>query len=102
MYQEGAKKGVFVGYDGRHNSKEFAVLTAATFLSKGVTVYMMPILAATPIVVNCKNASLFTLCYQSYGTVLKGCIAGVMITASHNPKDDNGYKVYWDNGSQVT
>mmetsp|Transcript_20536 Transcript_20536/g.28815 ORF Transcript_20536/g.28815 Transcript_20536/m.28815 type:complete len:593 (-) Transcript_20536:421-2199(-) len=84
---EGAKKGVFIGYDGRHNSKEFAVLTAATFLSKGVTVYMMPVLSATPIV--------------SYGTVLKGCIAGVMITASHNPKDDNGYKVYWDNGSQI-
>lgn len=38
---------------------------------------------------------------KSYATVLKKCAAGIQITASHNPKDDNGYKVYWSNGAQV-
>ena len=38
---------------------------------------------------------------QPFGVLKYGCVAGIMITASHNPKDDNGYKVYWSNGAQV-
>eukprot|EP01114_Cavostelium_apophysatum_P020958 TRINITY_DN7176_c0_g1_i1.p1 TRINITY_DN7176_c0_g1~~TRINITY_DN7176_c0_g1_i1.p1 ORF type:complete len:607 (-),score=197.81 TRINITY_DN7176_c0_g1_i1:64-1842(-) len=80
-------RGIVVGYDGRHNSKTFADLTAATFLSRGFTVYKVGKLCATPLVPFCVN--------------LKQAVAGIMVTASHNPKDDNGYKVYWSNGAQI-
>ncbi|PRP84723.1 hypothetical protein PROFUN_07825 [Planoprotostelium fungivorum] len=81
------ERGVVFGYDGRHNSKRFASLSAAAFLSRGVKVYLMQRLAATPFVP-------FLVTY-------KRAAAGVMVTASHNPKDDNGYKVYWTNGAQI-
>ncbi|KYQ89432.1 phosphoglucomutase [Tieghemostelium lacteum] len=80
-------KGVVVGYDGRHNSQTFARLTAATFLSKGFKVYLFSKLVPTPFV--------------AFAVPELGASCGVMITASHNPKDDNGYKVYWDNGCQI-
>ncbi|GAM22130.1 hypothetical protein SAMD00019534_053050, partial [Acytostelium subglobosum LB1] len=81
------KSGVVIGYDGRYNSKEFAKYTAATFLSKGYKVYLFSKVVPTP--------------YVAFAvTDLKASI-GVMITASHNPKDDNGYKVYWENGCQI-
>jgi len=81
------EKGIVVGYDIRYNSKTFAELTALTFMSRGVKVYRINKIAATPLVPFC--------------VLLKGAAAGVMVTASHNPKDDNGYKVYWSNGSQI-
>eukprot|EP01117_Protostelium_nocturnum_P019610 TRINITY_DN8546_c0_g1_i1.p1 TRINITY_DN8546_c0_g1~~TRINITY_DN8546_c0_g1_i1.p1 ORF type:complete len:601 (-),score=248.95 TRINITY_DN8546_c0_g1_i1:41-1843(-) len=81
------EKGIVLGYDGRYNSKRFADLTAAAFLSRGVKVYQMTRLAATPFVPFLVN--------------LKGAAGGIMVTASHNPKDDNGYKVYWSNGAQI-
>lgn len=81
------QRGVVVGYDGRHHSKEFAEWTAATFLSQGIKVYLFSTLVPTPFV--------------SFATPHLKCAAGVMVTASHNPKDDNGYKVYWDNGCQI-
>jgi len=81
------ERGVCVGYDGRHNSKAFAYRTVATFLQKGVPVYLFPTLVPTPFVAFCVKH--LNLC------------GGVMITASHNPKQDNGYKVYWDSGSQI-
>ncbi|KAL6077659.1 Phosphoglucomutase [Balamuthia mandrillaris] len=81
-------KGVVVGRDHRHNSKLFAELTAAAFLSRGVRVYLFDQgVVATPFV--------------PYAVTLKGACAGIMVTASHNPKDDNGYKVYWKNGCQI-
>ncbi|TPX51447.1 phosphoglucosamine mutase [Synchytrium endobioticum] len=80
-------QGVVVGHDHRHNSLSFAQLTAAVFLSKGVKVYFYNSLTHTPLV--------------PYGVKKLKAAAGVMITASHNPKQDNGYKVYWSNGCQI-
>lgn len=65
----------------------FAELTAAIFLNNKIKVYMYSLLCPTPFI--------------PYGVVKYKCAAGVMVTASHNPKEDNGYKVYWENGSQI-
>ncbi|XP_048505839.1 phosphopentomutase isoform X2 [Athalia rosae] len=81
------QRGVVLGYDGRYNSKRFAELTAAILMNNGVKVYMYSKVCPTPFV--------------PYGVVKYKCAAGIMITASHNPKEDNGYKVYWDNGAQI-
>ncbi|KAF8892671.1 hypothetical protein BD779DRAFT_1202307 [Infundibulicybe gibba] len=80
-------RGIVVGHDHRHNSERWARLTAAVFLSKSVKVHLHRGIVHTPMVpfsVNQLNAA-----------------CGVMITASHNPKQDNGYKVYWHNGVQI-
>ncbi|XP_034255571.1 phosphoglucomutase-2 [Thrips palmi] len=82
-----ADKGIIIGYDGRYNSKTFADLTATIFLHQGVKVYLFSDLCPTPFV--------------AFGVRLFKCAAGIMVTASHNPKDDNGYKVYWSNGAQI-
>lgn len=74
------KRGVTIGYDGRHNSKGYAELSAAIFTEKGIPVYMFPHVTPTPI--------------TPYTTVHRECLAGVMVTASHNPAKDNGYKLY--------
>lgn len=81
------EKGVIIGYDGRHHSKRFAELTAAIFVAKNIKVYLFSKVVPTPFI--------------PYGILKYKCAAGIMITASHNPKDDNGYKVYWDNGAQI-
>lgn len=79
---------VVVGHDHRHHSERYADLTAAVFLHYGFTVYYLgPGVIATPVVP-------FAVDYYKAS-------AGVMITSSHNPKDDNGYKVYWSNGCQI-
>eukprot|EP01121_Diplochlamys_sp_Union-15-3_P000581 TRINITY_DN10505_c0_g1_i2.p1 TRINITY_DN10505_c0_g1~~TRINITY_DN10505_c0_g1_i2.p1 ORF type:complete len:589 (-),score=89.15 TRINITY_DN10505_c0_g1_i2:11-1777(-) len=80
-------KGVCIGYDGRHNSKHYAEITAAIFMSRGFPVYLFRKIIPTPILAYCVKS--------------KHCSGGIMITASHNPKDDNGYKVYWSNGCQI-
>lgn len=79
--------GVVVGYDGRHNSKRFAQLTAAVFLNANIPVWLYSEMVATP--------------YIPFAIIQNKCLAGVMVTASHNPKEDNGYKVYWQNGAQI-
>ncbi|KAI5831145.1 Phosphoglucomutase, first 3 domain-containing protein [Schizophyllum commune Tattone D] len=82
-----AERGVVVGHDHRHNSERWAKLTAAAFIEKGVKVYLHRGLVHTPLVpFTVKN---------------RGAACGVMITASHNPKQDNGYKVYWENAVQI-
>ena len=90
----GAKeKGVVLGYDHRSRSElelsssNFALISAAVFLSRGFKVEMFSELVCTPLV---------PFAVEKYG-----CAAGIMITASHNPKQDNGYKVYWGNGCQI-
>ncbi|XP_063893505.1 phosphopentomutase [Helicoverpa armigera] len=81
------QNGVVIGFDGRYNSKRFAELTAKVFISSSIPVHMFTEVCATPLV--------------SFGTILYNSVAGVMVTASHNPKEDNGYKVYWRNGCQI-
>ncbi|CAF1380804.1 unnamed protein product [Adineta steineri] len=79
---------VTIGFDARHQSKDFARLAAALFAHEGIHVYLFDsITVPTPFIP-------FTV------QKLK-CQAGIMVTASHNPKDDNGYKVYWENGAQI-
>lgn len=81
------KSGIIVGYDGRHNSKRWALIVANVFINFGCKVYLFSKECPTPLV--------------AFGVRhFKTCL-GVMITASHNPKDDNGYKVYWSNGAQI-
>lgn len=81
-------RGIIFGFDGRHHSESFVHVAAAVFLSKGFRVYVFSQTVATPI-----------LCYSN---LKKKCVCGVMVTASHNPKLDNGYKVYASNGAQIT
>lgn len=80
--------GIVVGYDGRYHSKRFAEITAAVFAAASVPVRLYSAVCPTPFV--------------PFGLTHYGCVAGVMVTASHNPKQDNGYKVYWRNGAQVS
>ena len=85
--QQLQKSGIIIGYDARHNSSRFARLTANIFLRAGVPVYLFRQISPTPFV--------------PYGVLKFKCCAGIMVTASHNPKEDNGYKVYFDNGAQI-
>ncbi len=82
-----AKLAVAIGYDSRHHSKEFAQETARVFAGNGITVHIFPDIRPTP--------------YTSFACRQLHCQAAVMITASHNPKEYNGYKVYWSDGGQV-
>ncbi|KAF0769292.1 phosphoglucomutase-2 [Aphis craccivora] len=79
--------GIIIGYDGRYNSRRFAELTSQVFLKHSVKVYLMNEVCPTPFV--------------AFGIKLYKCCGGVMVTASHNPKEDNGYKVFWENGAQI-
>ncbi|MEI8366110.1 MAG: phospho-sugar mutase [Parachlamydiaceae bacterium] len=78
---------VFIGFDSRHYSKQFAVEAAKVFAGNGIQVYLCDELRPTPLV--------------SFGCRFLRCTAAVMITASHNPPQYNGYKVYWSDGGQV-
>lgn len=79
--------GIVIGYDGRHNSSRFATLATRAFVSMGIPVKLFSDLVPTPYIP-------FSVCHFK-------AKAGIMITASHNPKNDNGYKVYWENGAQI-
>lgn len=81
-------KTIVIGYDNRHLSKEFAEIAALVFAEKGIKTYLFENVSPTPLV--------------SYAIRKLGVQAGVMITASHNPKEYNGYKVYWEDGAQVS
>lgn len=85
---EGDDLRVVVSYDSRNNSKEFAKITAEVLSANGIHVFIFDNIRPTP--------------EMSYAVRLKGAVAGVMITASHNPKEYNGYKVSWSDGGQVT
>ena len=84
---DAAKAGVLIGYDTRHFSRTFAEETAKVLTCAGVKTYLFPIVHSVPEV--------------SFGIRELGCAAGVMITASHNPKEYNGYKVYGPDGGQL-
>lgn len=85
--KEAAKKGVLIGYDTRIMSREFAEETAKVLANAGIKVYLFDTVHSVPEV--------------SFGIRELGCAAGVMVTASHNPKEYNGYKVYGPDGGQL-
>jgi len=79
---------VAVSYDSRNNSQSFGQLVAQVFAANGIKVYLFNELRPTPML--------------SFAIRHFGCKSGVMLTASHNPKEYNGYKAYWNDGSQLT
>ncbi|MGP1612200.1 MAG: phospho-sugar mutase [Catonella sp.] len=81
-------KGVAISFDSRHFSPEFAEAAALTLNANGIKAYVFDALRPTP--------------ELSYAVRELGCTAGIMVTASHNPPEYNGYKVYWDDGCQIT
>lgn len=81
------EKSVAVAYDSRIKSDEFAKIIADIFSANGISVYLFEALRPTP--------------ELSFAIRLLGCKSGVVVTASHNPKEYNGYKAYWTDGSQV-
>ena len=83
-----AQKGVAVAYDSRRMSPEFADEAALCLAANGIKAYVFESLRPTP--------------ELSYAVRKLGCIAGINITASHNPPEYNGYKVYWEDGAQIT
>lgn len=86
--QGGEEKGVAIAYDSRRMSPEFAKDSALCLNANGIKAYVFESLRPTP--------------ELSYTVRELGCIAGIVITASHNPAEYNGYKVYWEDGAQVT
>ncbi|MCG9690559.1 phospho-sugar mutase [Vibrio sp. Isolate22] len=85
--ENAAIRGVVVGYDGRLDSKQFAIDTASVLTALGIKVYLTSNVAATPIV--------------AFGIEHFNAAAAVVVTASHNPPEYNGFKVYWENGAQI-
>ncbi len=80
-------RGIIVAYDGRLDSGGFARDAACVFAALGITAYLTPDVAATPL--------------AAFGVLALETAAGVVITASHNPPEYNGYKVYWENGAPI-
>ncbi len=85
--EKGQNKGVAIAYDSRNMSKEFSEITANCLNANGIKTYVFNELRPVP--------------ELSYAVRKLKCIAGIMITASHNPSKYNGYKVYWEDGAQI-
>ena len=83
-----ADRGVAIAYDSRRMSKEFADEAALCLNANGIKAYIFPTLRPTP--------------ELSFALRELHCIAGIVVTASHNPPEYNGYKVYWEDGAQIT
>ena len=88
LKQGGAEKGVAIAYDSRFMSPEFADEAALCMSANGIKAYVFDALRPTP--------------ELSFALRKLGCISGIVITASHNPPEYNGYKVYWEDGAQIT
>ena len=86
--RRGQEKGVAIAFDCRHFSPEFADVAACVLAANGIKAYRFESLRPTP--------------ELSFAVRHLGCIAGINITASHNPPEYNGYKVYWEDGAQIT
>ena len=81
------ERGVVIAYDSRNHSAEYAEISASVLAANGIKTYLFDELRPTP--------------ELSFAVRELGCIAGINITASHNPKQYNGYKVYWEDGAQL-
>jgi phosphomannomutase len=79
--------GVAIGFDGRIGSREFAAEAACVLAGRGIPSFLYDDVCPTP--------------QLAHAVVFTGAVAGIMVTASHNPPQDNGYKVYWGNGAQI-
>ena len=88
IHENGQDKGVAIAYDSRRMSPEFAKEAALCLNANGIKSYLFDSLRPTP--------------ELSFAVRRLGCIAGIVITASHNPREYNGYKVYWEDGAQIT
>ncbi len=86
--EEAAKQGIAIAYDSRNMSPEFADEAALCMAANGIKAYVFDALRPTP--------------ELSFAVRKLGCISGIVVTASHNPPEYNGYKVYWEDGAQVT
>lgn len=86
--QGGREKGVAIAYDSRRMSPEFSMEAALVLNANGIRTYRFDSLRPTP--------------ELSYAVRYLHCIAGIVVTASHNPREYNGYKVYWEDGGQIT
>ncbi len=86
--ERGQNRGVAISYDSRNMSKEFSEYTALCLNANGIKTYIFESLRPVP--------------ELSFAVRKLGCISGIMITASHNPPKYNGYKVYWEDGAQIT
>lgn len=84
----GANRGVAIAYDSRNMSPEFSEAAALCLCANGIRTYLFESLRPTP--------------ELSFAVRELGCIAGIVVTASHNPAEYNGYKVYWEDGAQIT
>jgi phosphomannomutase len=85
--KDARSRGVVIGFDGRHMSREFAEDTACVLAAHGIRAYVFDDFAPTPL--------------TAFAVGALGAAAGVMVTASHNPREYNGYKVYWENAAQI-
>ncbi len=88
LKEHSQEKGIAIAFDSRNMSREFAEETALCMAANGIKAYIFPSLRPTPML--------------SFALRELGCTAGVVITASHNPAEYNGYKVYWEDGAQIT
>lgn len=88
IHNNGQQKGIVIGRDSRNNSEEFSRAAAEVFAANGIKTYFFDALRPTPVL--------------SFAIRELGCIAGVNITASHNPSEYNGYKAYWEDGAQLS
>ncbi|MBQ7983574.1 MAG: phospho-sugar mutase, partial [Clostridia bacterium] len=85
--EDAMKRGVVIAHDCRLQARTFAEVSAEVLCANGIKVYLFDALRPTPVL--------------SYAIGALGCIAGINITASHNPKEYNGYKAYWEDGAQL-
>ena len=86
--QNGESRGVAIAYDSRNNSREFAKISACVLAGAGIKSYIFDDIRPTP--------------ELSFAVRELGALAGITITASHNPKEYNGYKAYWEDGAQIS
>ena len=85
--ENAAERGVVIGYDGRPDSKRFAQMSAQVLMQLGIKTYLTDRVCPTPLV--------------AFGVTHLNAVAGIVVTASHNPPEYNGFKVYWENGAQI-